>query len=386
MTNTLQQKKNRLIADTLTDYSKNAELEMPGRKSGRQVVGGFNDDEQFWKSFFDDPEKFWDKQINLELWPVVSDWVARVPGLFWLDDSKIVRAVSDIHVESREMTFRSPNWIQYSPIGKSKKVLGGFGTFNLPPNDDGKRIMTITFSHNASAGIPALVFPDVIDAIHLEQGDMLTFNKPIYWRRMSSEWIGKFDNDVRVKRGYLVIDDPNSIKIKEKKCPVEVHPFSIMEYSQDGGAGMFYDYVYCSVDNLFEGYRHEITRFFENYRTQHGRYGEYLIAADSNNPLFESRFNSPSELLRTSNGRSNLSLLRERILGKYNYRGYNVQKIQEYIPQRFVTELRISSLANMIGVPAGRISGESASERSVSLIDYCDQNGKLDLLVDEMLK
>ncbi len=86
---------------------------------------------------------------------VVSDWVARVPGLFWAEYSGEIRKHSE-----QDIAIKSKDWIVFHPLGKSKKVLGGIGTIHLPPNDEGKRLISITSSCNASVGIPLLIYPE----------------------------------------------------------------------------------------------------------------------------------------------------------------------------------------------------------------------------------
>lgn len=387
MTTTELKNKNKKIFDTAANYSLTTDLHVEEGDRIKKNDSTVYDDQVFWWRFLADPEKMWDKPLKMFGTPVVSDWVARVPGLYWLAESANLRAIKEDLIESRSRGTRSPAWIQYTPDGKSRVVLGGIGTFRLPPADDGKRLMMISFSHNASAGIPALVYPDVIDKWKLSLGSLVEFAKPVYWRKMSADWIGKFDKDRNVPRGYLVIDKPNLIRKVRTGFPVEIHPFTIMEYQQGNSAGLLYDYAFMAIDNKVPKYKTEIETFFNSYKNEFGRAGKYLLAADSVEHLFDAEYQSPSELLAMNGeGKSQLNLLRRRILGDYKYKTYTISKLLKELPGIYKNTNAVGAFATRLGVQTSLLTGHSAAAMSASLIDYCDQRGKLDLLVDLMIE
>jgi hypothetical protein len=80
----------------------------------------------------------------------------------------------------------------------------------------------------------------------------------------------------------------------EQNAPVQVHPFSVMEYWD--GPVQLHDFVYITVDTGDRGLRRKTVEFFEAYRTTKGRDGSYLLAADMTDHLWEATFESPEEM------------------------------------------------------------------------------------------
>ena len=92
----------------------------------------FYNDEEFWRKIIDDPIKYWNQKIDLYNF-VISDWIARIPGLYWTQSSEQIR-----QHKNEDIALQSKQWIEFYPPGKSKKVMGGVGTLLLPPTDEGK--------------------------------------------------------------------------------------------------------------------------------------------------------------------------------------------------------------------------------------------------------
>ena len=110
-----------------------------------------NDDEYFWREIGKDKEGNWGRTFAFNF-VCVSEWIARVPGLYWSPGAKRMRNISPALVE-----MKTEEWTRYYPPGKTQKVAGGVGTLRLPPNDEGYRVVALTMNANASAGVPALV-------------------------------------------------------------------------------------------------------------------------------------------------------------------------------------------------------------------------------------
>lgn len=70
------------IIETIQNYtlSEISKIDENTRKSSDKY---FYNEESFWNSIINNPERFWGKEIDLYNF-VVSDWVARVPGLYWI--------------------------------------------------------------------------------------------------------------------------------------------------------------------------------------------------------------------------------------------------------------------------------------------------------------
>src|SRR5262249_35474811 len=101
--------------------------------------------------------------------------------------------------------------------------------------------------------------------------------------------------------------------------PVLIDPCAIMEYVD--GETRFFDFVFASADISAPKWRGDITEFFEQYKADRNRFGEYLTAGDHIEPLWDSRFKSP-EALRSVDQHADAQLtllstrVREAMLGQ----------------------------------------------------------------------
>lgn len=266
------------------------------------------DDQEFWRSILrHDPDLPWGITLRLPV-AIVSEWVARVPGLYWKDGSDTIRQVNPATIERT-----SGDWVQYAPPSKSQRVMGGIGTFLLPPSSDGTRLITLTTSCNASAGVPALVTADVFDKIQRAgtiEGTVVDVNGR--WEPIGASWAAQFVSTRSIPRGYIVVDNPDRVQVGSSSALTEIHPFTIMEYRD--GSKLLYDFVYATADTGIRDYRAELERFFDSYKDEQGRRGHYIVAGDMVQPMWDSDFDSPAELRRRGwHLRSRLSLLEERV-------------------------------------------------------------------------
>lgn len=81
----------------------------------------FSNDEEFWRNIIANPIKFWNQKIDLYNF-VVSDWIARIPGLYWTPSSEQIR-----QHKNEDVALQSKQWIEFHPPGKVKKSDGRFG-------------------------------------------------------------------------------------------------------------------------------------------------------------------------------------------------------------------------------------------------------------------
>ena len=305
---------------------------------------------------------------------VVSNWVARVPGLYWADYSSALRIFAD-----NKIAFKSEEWVEFRPLGKSSKVLGGIGTIRLPPNDDGKRIFSVSSCCNASLGIPILVFPDVIDALSIEEGDVVDINNA-KWQALDTNWAQNFATTKDIPRGYLIIDSVDKIIVTRRNVPVAYHPFSIMEYQSNDA--LLYDFVYVTADTKYKNGRKKIEDFFSKYATKEGRNGSYLLNTDMVQPLFEARYTSPLELQRPSE-KAKLELLYRRI-HEVNFDKTTLDKLIEILPRYYSNGSGIRMLAKRIDVRESMLMDDDAASMSAQLIYHCMRVGKIEELIDRM--
>jgi hypothetical protein len=229
------------------------------------------EDEGFWRSVLKEPEKAWGVRFHIDR-ALLSEWVARVPGLFWTEDAEKLRNLTATYAE-----LISDRWQAFAPLTKSEKVMGGLGTFRLPPAEDGTRLVTLTTSYNASAGVPALVTADVWDKIGQAgpcEGRLL--EGAARWQPMAGGWAARFKSTRDVPRGYLVLDNPDAITTIDALAPIQIHPFTIMEYR--AGSNELFAYVYATGDTAYSDYRGYLSEFFDAYKDEGGRFGRYLLA------------------------------------------------------------------------------------------------------------
>jgi hypothetical protein len=254
--------------------------------------GGFDDDGRFWETVIADPEAAWGKVFWMDE-VAVSEWVARVPGLYWRPEAALFRELSPAAVEHRTAT-----WVTYRPLAKSQRVLmGGIGTLRLPPAQDGYRLVTLTTTCNVSAGVPALVSPEVWEHHRLQEGAVLAGRAR--WCPMARGWWSHFESARHLPpRGYLILEGADAVQLydADRRVPTLIHPFTVMEYYQ--GAVELFDYVYAAADTGESGYRGRLERFFDGYKDRHERYGRYLLSGDMVNPLWDARFAAPEDLRR----------------------------------------------------------------------------------------
>lgn len=360
------------IIETLDNYSVAETIESSFVDENQNDSRVYFDERHFWYDVIIDRNKYWFKEIELRGF-VVSDWVARVPGLYWSESSKLIRehSVKDIAMQSNE-------WIEFNPPGKSRKVLGGIGTLLLPPSADGNILLSVSASCNASTGIPVLCYLEVYDALKIKQGDSVII-KNVKWQPMDVQWANKFYS-TDIPRGYLVVDSIEKIEILRRNYPVAYHPFSLMEYESNGG--LFYDFVYVSADSKVKEVDKKIKMFFDEYAQKEGRFGEYLINPNIVSPIFESRFMSPSEFT-TQSEKAKLNLLHERVRGIY-FNGHSLDQLISKLPEYYDSAVSIRTLASNIGISKSKLEESSAVNMSSQLIDLCIKYKKEAELIDRL--
>lgn len=366
------------VIETAENYARADAPLLDRPAESRQEHGrGYYDDREFWHSILSDPDASWGASVSID--PVAfSEWVARVPGLYWRPDSERLRQLSPEAVE-----YQSQAWITFRPWGKSQKVMGGIGTLRLPPAQDGYRLATLTTTCNVSAGVPALVSPEVWE--HHRLGEGVVLGGQARWQPMARGWSSLFPSTRGVPRGTLVMDQPDDIRVFEadNRVPTVIHPFTIMEYYQ-GGLELF-DYVYAAADTGEAGHRDRLERFFDAYKDRHDRFGRYLLAGDAVNPLWDAQFEGPEDLRRADpSAGSQLSLLearvRERHLGEEL-----TENLLEALSAICDTADDVRRLSDEAGIPpAVWFAGGTVAEVSSQLVSAALERDRLAALVEVM--
>jgi len=258
---------------------------------------------------------------------------------------------------------------------------GGVGTLRLPRGPDGSRLVTLTTTLNVSAGMPALISSDIWERYNLSEGCIVRGLKAI-WREMDEHWSKQFPTVRGIPRGYFVLEPSTGINIKSRNSPLNIHPFTVMEYWN--GSTQWLDYVYATADTSERGYRNKLEEFFEQYRHADDRQGQYLLASDTYEPMWDALFNSPEEMRRAKSAQ--LRLIEARIHDALS--GEDViqalAKAVSSLPGVTVTDLR--RLSQDAGVDPRRwLEGGSLAGEISRLVNEAVQSGKQHALLQAVL-
>jgi hypothetical protein len=363
------------IIETLENYSVAANTAHTAVNNNLPVAGNMDnvfDDRVFWNAVFNSPEEAWNKTFNMN-GCTLCHWTPRIPGLYWAPGSQALREMGS------QKVIEGPGWVAYNPPTKSARVMGGMGTFLLPPDNAGFMLCTVTSTRNSSVGVPALISPEVVEAHHLQQGHCLQLRN-VRWVKMSMEWAQRFPSVKGIPRGYLLINKPEAVTVTDKNIPVQFQPCTIMEYEQ--GGALLYDYVFMTADSTVPDYRKQAADFFEYYRTTDGRNGKYLFACDVADPLFDAVYQSPGDM-RTAYDNGQLELMLQRIRNS-RFNNHTIEELAGLLPRLYSTPGAIRTLSNIIELPAGLIKDDSTAKMTIELLHQSLQHKKMEELIDRV--
>ena len=334
-----------------------------------------NSEYDFWDQRINNPEDNWNKKVRGHHLGV-SEWVPRVPGLFWNDDSQKVR---DLAIEEVEDGSNGRH-LSYTPIGKSMKVEGGVGTIKFPPDDLDRRLVTLTASSNVSAGIPALIHPEVWEHFQFSEGSVIDIGN-VPWKKMTRSWAREFMTTKDIPRGYLEVNHPDQITHFHGKVARPIaHPYSILRYEKEGLT--YFDFMYVSIDP--ETDEAQTKQFLESYKHRRGRENaQYLIESDINDPLYEAEYTHPREF--RDSGQAHLDLMRTRI--DEHLIGENTSDELYHVITKIYTIDDLSSLSDHLGVSRGSwLSQSNLSTLVAKFISVVKGNNKLSQLLEYLVK
>lgn len=332
----------------------------------------FYEDSQFWNMILTSlPDETYGHSFHFSRC-ALSEWVARVPGLFWSPGAKTLRELAEDAVE-----LKSTEWTIYRPLGKSQLVLGGVGTLKFSPDVMGNRLVTLSCGHNASSGVPAIITSEVWDHYGLSEGDILSGEAK--WQAMPLEWAERFPSIKGIPRGCLVIKHYSQIDLIERNQPIQFHPCTVMEYNT--GNAVLYDFVYATADTGVRGYRQRLEEFFERYKVGNDRYGRYLLPADQSQPLFDAEYASRSN----QDSQSQLRLIGERVRLR-SFRGQTIDELLQVLASNCSND-DLQTLSRDIRLnPNVWFAGAAAAHSAVQLLDVCIQRNKVEELVDALAR
>jgi hypothetical protein len=217
-----------------------------------------------------------------------------------------------------------------------------------------------------------LLSPEVITHYRLTNGDLLESVQGI-WQKMTTEWAQNFAITDGLPRGYLVVRHPDLLKKANKKTDFYYDPFSIMEYEEQNI--LKWDYVFCNVAISEKNQQRGIKDFFNDYRHVEGINGRYLTNPDIGEPLFETLYNSPSEL-KTPYARAQLDLINER-MNKTAIDGLNIDELTSKIASGYKDAFSIRVFAEKCGINAGLITEDAPVKMAVQVVHQAITSNKL---------
>jgi len=130
----------------------------------------------------------------------ISQWIPRVPGLFWKEESRILRegASQEVEYHNQEITI-------YNPVGKSMHILGGIGNLRLLPNSSG-RLICASSSGQYWRGIPILLNEDAWHSYaDLYSGSIVDIHGT--WALLPHEHSILLGGDKGIPRGCIMVSD-----------------------------------------------------------------------------------------------------------------------------------------------------------------------------------
>jgi hypothetical protein len=368
------------VSETIENYavSDNHKTDTSPSKDGQPFL--LWSEEEFWHSVLYKPENFWNTKVTLDNGFVLTEWVARVPGLYWQNGSAAMRAVTQTAVETI-----GNQWNVLRPVSKSMIVMGGVGTLKLPPNEDGYRLVTLTATGDASAGIPTLISESIWQKYSLHEG--IELKGTGVWKEMPMSWSKNFPSTAKLPRGCLYFNEDSNIQVLSENQGYLFHPFSVMEYTTD--SGIFHDFVFVSVTSEQQNYRQAIKDFFGYYRTANNRVGKYILNIDVSQPILDDvLYNTPQELLKTDDfAQSQLDILLARVRGDTFKNDKTIEDINKALLQNFGGDTEgLKRIGEDIGIPAWEwFKNESAAKLSIKLLDLCLEKNKMEALLEALV-
>jgi len=340
-------------------------------------------EERFWNDVFNNPSETLDKRYDFSEGATICEWLPRIPGLHFKQGSKLLRKTRKTDIE-----YKSNSWTHLTPLGKSRKVMGGLGTLKFPPDINGYRMVTLTLGNSASSGIPALISPEVWSHFKLKTGSKIDIFFAA-WRSLPHHWSTKFATTRGIPKACMMIKDVNQITtISNKTFPIRYHPFSIMKYVKDGAE--FFDFVFVNIDSHVDGGREQVYRFLQEYKYHEGRVGQYLIEPDMSNPLISDGdidCHSPKELRekKTSSG-AYLDLILHRVHDS-TFKGHSLDEIKSLMDLHLNADT-IKRYADGMGLNPNiwYLDSNTLSSNNATLLELCVETKKTPFLIDEILE
>lgn len=371
-----------MISESLNNYPKSESLELV--RNAELIIDDLKNDygmkisyeEQFWKFINGEIKEGrhpWGK--NFHFWyAMISEWVPRIPGGFWTEKSAGLRKLAN-----KEIIERTGNFVVYTPIGKSSKVMGGLGTFKCAPQHD-YRLVSLSVSGNCSAGIPLLISNEIWDRYQLDEGTTLR-DLEVKWVKMEENWSAKFKSSIDLVRGCLVLTNTKNLEVQQdENFKTVAHPYTILEYYKNGIP--YYDFMYFTINKVWDKAR--VSNFLNSYKNDENRNGRYIFEPDPNEVIYGADYLSPSDYLQ--NGKDDINLIETRIEAILNEDSSGVfDSIYNFLMNEIPNENTLERISkqNVIGIPPIQWRGGTSLLTSVkSFLDLVISQNKMISLYD----
>ena len=367
--------------------------ELSEQRSGGRVRE-YLDEESFWRDAFNVAES------GRELGKVVlrkfllSDWVPRVPGLYWKTESVQLRAQADGHImqpSSGEFGADAPT---YLPSGKTLQILGGVGNVRLSPTISGQ-VFCASSSGEYWRGIPVLIQSEAWNSL----GEIPTGRKADVtgvWTAMPRDVSAGLGGGAGIPRYCLVVKSPRDINVSAKSAPGYGSSWTLFERRDPQTSLVTYDFAYSvfavgpkQTNAGWNGSFSDVgdaSRFLQDYVSYFK--GRMLTDFDERLPRFDA-FLPISELMSREVDPVKLRSFVERV--KKNALSPETVRYN-HLPQVLMAnfdleDLRLLafdylglSLQDLIGATAGKADAVDA------LISFCEQEERLADLVTGVVK
>lgn len=318
----------------------------------------------------------------------LAAWVPRVPGLYWKDESRRLRAAA----ESERLPPGSALGV-YTPVGQTRRILGGVGNVRLLPSGTG-RLIGASSSGMYWQGIPMLVQDEAWRA----HGDIpagIEADVQGVWTPMPREYAQMLGGDAGIPRYCLVVDRREQVVPQKTGWGGWSSAWTIFEYRGTDDR-LTYDFAYCTFevrpdtallrpeDYIAPRIRPTIelaTDFLADYIEHY--HGQVLTDFDEEVPRFDALL-PVNELMSREIDPGRLRAFVERVKKQaLSPETVRYERLPGILMQHFgAIELRTLAL-DYLGLELEHLVGLDAglTDQVDALMDYCERQDRLEELV-----
>jgi hypothetical protein len=310
---------------------------------------------------------------------VLTPWVPRVPGLYWKSEARQLRDAA-----LGEMIRPG----LYTPVGKTRRVLGGIGNVRLLPTAEG-RLVCATSSGDSWAGIPVLLTGDAWHALS-DRAFGSTCDIKGKWALLPAEYVDSLGGEVGIKRCCLVVEGKKDITSTAGSRSVEGSAWTLFEYTDDDNISQ-YGFAYTNFyadpgTSMGETAAHDLDNgaidFLQDY--VHGYHGRPLTEFDQEEPHFDAAL-SLNGLMTDHTYRDTVLAFIQRVKERvFKPATVRYDKLPGVLVDLFDSE-SLESLAfdYLGGLKLDTLIGDAAglADKVEALIAYCERKEELDELL-----